>query len=299
MFSFRRFLLLSIPILFLPSCSLFKADIKEIDSLTQVENELHKMGKNDLVVFDMDHTIINPQESVFNLLYEPASIFDSSDQNFIKEIRTEWQALRISKGENYFNKLLSAVWEKTFFKPVESNTVPIIKDLQNRGIKVIALTSSNTGKFGVIENMQQWRLSNLHQVGLDFSASFELQETEFKNLPPQFGFHPIFYKGILCSAGNPKGKMLAAFLEKIGFQPKKILFFDDNIEQCKSVDREMKKLSISVQCYCYRAAFKNKIKLNQKVVRYQSDHWIEQEAFIPEKEVLEMLSDLIKTSKNQ
>jgi hypothetical protein len=59
---------------------------------------------------------------------------------------------------------------------------------------------------------------------------------------------------------------------------------------------EMKKIGIPVQCFWYRAALKQKIKLNQDVIKYQFDYWIEHEEFLTENEVLEKIS-LTQTSK--
>jgi hypothetical protein len=50
----------------------------------------------------------------------------------------------------------------------------------------------------------------------------------------------------------------------------------------------MKKRSIPIQCYWYKAACKNKIKLNQKVVKAQFDYWIAHEEFLTEEEALRM-----------
>jgi hypothetical protein len=280
----------------LSACSLTTSNIKQIDALIQVQDQLDAATPQTLVVFDMDHTMINPQESMFNFLCEPASIFEPSDQKFIKEMKANFDALKKEKKDpDYGNKVLSAVWQHTHFKQVEPNTVALIKKMQERTIKIIALTASNTGRFWNIENMQQWRLDNLREIGLDFSSSFNLQTIEITNLNKQYGFYPVFYKGILCAAGNPKGIVLAAFLEKIGLRPDKILFFDDNIQQCQSVELEMKKLSIPVQCYYYRAAFKEKIKLNHDVIRYQFEHWVKHEEYIPEREVLNLLDHVPTT----
>ena len=143
--------------------------------------------------------------------------------------------------------------------------------------------------------MQKWRFNNLKQINLDFSKSFDLQDAEFDNFKKQFGFPPSFYKGILCSASNPKGKVLEAFLNKVNWRPNKILFFDDTYEECKSVADEMKKLGIPVQSYWYRNVFKNKIKLNQDAMKYQFDHVIKHEEFLTEKEALEKMK--IRTNK--
>jgi hypothetical protein len=268
---------------------LFKSDIKEIETLSQAQEELAVADDKTLVVFDMDDTLIVPTEKMFYLLYKKNEDFDPSDVDFVKLLRDDFRKIATSKNDpEYLNKLSSAVYAKTIFTPVEERTVSTIKDLQNKDVNVIVLTSSNTGKFFSIENMQQWREHNLNQIGLDFSKSFDQQEIIFENFDKQFGFYPVFYKGILCAAGNPKGKVLATFLDKMGKKIDKVIFFDDIYHHCQSVDSEMKKRSIPIQCYWYKAACKNKIKLNQKVVKAQFDYWIAHEEFLTEEEALRM-----------
>ncbi|MFH1643814.1 MAG: DUF2608 domain-containing protein [bacterium] len=277
--------------LFFPSCSLFKSDIKEINSLVEAQTELNKADAKTLVVFDMDDTLIYPTSNMFLLLYRNTNDFDKSDINFVNQIRLDFKKFVDSKHDNeYWNKVNSDVFAKTDFVPVEDKTVEIVKNLQNKKVKVIALTSSNTGKFEVIDSMEKWREKNLNQVGLDFSKSFNIQEIVFDNFPKLFGFPPVFYKGILCAAGSKKGPILKSFLEKINFKPDTVIFFDDMYEQCKSVENEMKKSDIPVQCFWYRGAYKNKIKLNQEVVNYQFEHWKNHEEFLTEKEVVEQLN---------
>lgn len=290
--------LLASLLLFLPACSLFESNIKEIDSLSQANSELASADQGTLVVFDMDDTLIEPEEKIFHLIYRNINDFAPSDTDFIKQLRHKFEKIATEKNDSeYLNKLTCAVFAKTKFIPVEQQATTIVKDLQTRGIKVVALTASNAGRFIGIERMEKWRQSNLNQVGLDFSASFNVKEIIFDSLKKMFGFYPVFYNGILCAAGNPKGKVLAAFFEKIGWKPKKVIFFDDGYHHCKSVSAEMMALSLPVQCFWYRAAYKRKIKLDHDVVKAQLDHWIEHEEFLNENEVREKMY-LTQTNTN-
>jgi hypothetical protein len=277
---------LFVGILALSSCSWFTPEIKKIDSIEQARAQLLQATAQTLVVFDMDHTLMVPTEQLFNLLFMSISDFDPSDHAFIQTLITKNKNLVAArKGFSYQVKLVSAILAKTHFIPVEQNTTTLVKELQARGIKVIALTSSNTGRFGSIESMQQWRLNNLHQIGLDFSASFAEQEITFTNLPAEFGFPAIFYHGILCAALNPKGKVLAAFLDKINWKPANIIFFDDSKQQSESIAAQMKKRGIPTTSYWYRGAYQKKFKLDQNLIQRQFDHWATHEEFLSTSEI--------------
>lgn len=137
------------------------------------------------------------------------------------------------------------------FDSVEKETVEIIRNLQSRGVPIIALTHS-----GSTPEICRWRVDNLQQIELDFSNSFALKEFEFDKLPMIFDAYPSFYRGILCTGGIAKGVLLAAFIQRIGWLPHKVIFFDDQFQFCLNVHLEMSQRGIPVQCYWYRAAYK-------------------------------------------
>lgn len=149
------------------------------------------------------------------------------------------------------NAPILTIDQATTFRPVEKETVKIIKNLQARRVPVIALTYS-----GSTPEIRRWRASNLHQIKLNFANSFTLKEFEFNMFPIIFDAYPAFYHGILCAGGAPKGLLLAAFINKIGWRPKKVIFFDDQFPFCLNVHLTMVQWRIPVQCYWYRAAYK-------------------------------------------
>lgn len=157
------------------------------------------------------------------------------------------------------NKTVTDLNKKLTLLLVEKEMIEVIKNLQERNIKVMALTA-----VGASRELRRWRVRNLNQIGLDFSTSFDLQEAEFYKLPYCRNIHSAFYQGVLCTAHNPKGSVLIAFLSMIGWRPAKVIFFDDRIQQCVAVAHEMTEYGIPVQCYWYQAAdkwseIKNKI----------------------------------------
>jgi hypothetical protein len=269
--------------LFFSICGAY--DIQKIDSLAQAHKDFEEATPQTLVVFDMDHTLMLPTEQAFNLLFLAISDFDPVDYAFIQDLAGK-ELGKARKSIHSQMNLVSAIFEKTNFVPVEQDTVSIIHNLQVRGVKVIALTSSNAGTFGSIARMEQWRLRNLHQIGLDFSTSFGAQEIEFPELPKEYGFPAKFYHGIICAALNPKGKVLSAFLNRINWRPTNILFFDDTKKQCESVACEMEKYGIPTHSYWYCGAYQKKFKLDQNLIQQQFDYWIKQDEFLSQQEII-------------
>ena len=190
--------------------------IETIDSIMyeKVTAELQRVNHKTLVVFDMDNTLF-----------------------------------AVANGE-----IVTAIDQKITLVPIEEKMIEIIKNLQDRHIKVIALTAS-----GATPEIRRWRVCNLHQIGLDFSHSFALKESIFNRLPQWQGVYSAFYHGVLCTAHNPKGPVLAAFLDRVAWRPDKVIFFDDQFQHCVGVAHEMTMRGIPVQCYWYRAAYNKRM----------------------------------------
>jgi FMN phosphatase YigB (HAD superfamily) len=283
-------------ILMLYSCAFLKSDVIPIDSIEQAQDYLIHATTETFVVFDIDNTLIVPAEKMFYPLFGFGHIVDNYDESsiaFAGEIRKTLGKFAASKDDR-------AIFSKIKFVPVEQTinptTVDLVKALQSRNIKVIALTATGEATKFFIKDptdlaiYSKGRLTHLSQIGLNFGDSFEIQEMVLDSLPLTIGFSPLFYKGALFSAGYPKGTTLSAFLDKIDWKPTQILFFDDSLEYCESVSSEMGKKNIPCHCFWYRAATKEKIKLDQKLIETQFAYWIEHKEILPEAEALKLIS---------
>jgi uncharacterized protein DUF2608 len=89
--------------------------------------------------------------------------------------------------------------------------------------------------------------STLQQVGLDFSSAFPefTENIHFKGVHkpqgfPDEHFDPRFEKGCLLACHANKAEILLAFLrqlKQIDYEPKKIIFVDNNDSHCSLMDR--------------------------------------------------------------
>ena len=247
----------------LPACSLLESDIKEINSIQEVKSVFEQATQDDLFVFDIDQVLLEPEDIPLQpRFYENPKlkkIFDDFD-TFIKTK---------NNSEEYRKLTFSKSMLQCKIQPIEKALIDNILAIKKRNIKVIAFTAYHTGKFGLIERLEEWRYELLLSLGLDFSASFvpkeimfdELQKTEHavkykyeKRCDPS---PTIFYKGIICTL-FPKGVALKAFLEKIKYKPKCVYFFDDKPKNVESVVEEMKKMGIRCQGFVYQAATINR-----------------------------------------
>lgn len=240
-------------ILSLSACSFFtQSDITTITSIQQAKSVFESATPQDLFVFDMDETIIEPTDPLAQGKYYQ-SIKTQLKSDPIKKIRDDAKAYFAAKNDPDF--IPRKAFMKLAIQPVEQGMINYILNLQKRSIKVIALTRCSTGPEKEIEKVEHIRYQELLKVGLDFSASFGIEEMIFDELHDEKNttMHPTYYKGIVATTQIPKGIVLAAFLKKVNFIPTHIYFFDDREEQCKSVVDEMKKLGIPCTAFHYIA----------------------------------------------
>ena len=118
------------------------------------------------------------------------------------------------------------------YKPVllDVQIPEIIKDIKERGIKIISLTSGRTGSIGSVNNRQDLRLSRLKSFGINFTDSFEITRLFLERngdgnnrigRKSEFANDAIFKDGVIFTSRRPKGKILGIFLDKVEFLPKK------------------------------------------------------------------------------
>lgn len=269
---------------FLPGCS----PIADIDSFAQAQSVLDKADANTLVLFDVDDTLLVPTNKIFrnkNLEKNAAWYTQLRNETLGKATKNEWELLHL--------------WVlKDDFMLMEPDIVDTIRSLQDRGVKVLALTALVPGRAFAIPSMAHWRFENLKKHGIDFSKT-SFGNMTFDELPtikdahdnPQ---HPVLYKGIICTTKLSKGDVLGAFLNRVNFKPTQIIFFDDKLERVKEVEKEVQKRGIAFYGFVYHGAEHLPEELDKKLGEYQLHHLVKHEEWINEDEARELLGTQAK-----
>lgn len=143
---------------------------------------------------------------------------------------------------------------------IHDTTPQLIRDLQEKEVKVIALTHNLSEKEtmnwldstqGEIMPFYQFRFRQLAQekIGIDFSGAFPNIEHTYLSISTAFSTcfhisrHPCFYKGIIfTNTISDKGIVLSAFLDQFELSPNFIIFIDDNLQQNIVVAKSLEKL---------------------------------------------------------
>lgn len=217
---------------FIFSFSSLHAGIISTSDFDCIEKECAQLGKNSLILFDVDATLILPDD----VLLKP-------------------------QGKELFKHLIEGYTDRDLFREirlkashslVDSRSIGFIHKLQEREVPVIAFTAAPAKIKGSVEP-GIWRVNELKGYGFDFSFSFPCDSLELPKNPNQRHF-PFFKRGVLYSSLHSKGDILIAFLEKLDLKPDKIIFIDDELEYVQSVVSCLKKEGIDCLGIHYTAA---------------------------------------------
>lgn len=169
--------------------------------------------KYTLIIFDIDNTIAT------------TNTFIGSDQWVSHEIKK-----RLDQGLSYREAWLEiadlyvTLQHIIDLVPVEAVTPAIIKELQNKGIIVIALTAR-------LPKLASRTITQLKNIGVDFSHT-PLWHEEIVNNDDIY-YH--YTNGIIFCDGNDKGKVLSHILNHIGYKPTKVIVIDDRQKHLQAV----------------------------------------------------------------
>lgn len=229
--------------------------IQTIYSLNGVKEILKNIDQNSLVVFDIDDTLIIPEDHIINDRFAHVELIKNLDE-----------------------KTLSKIHMHSAQKLIEPCSSEIISDLQKRGIKVIALTARGHGKFHDILKTEKVIFTKLLLLGIDLRNNFsgkiafdKFNINQFNKFNPD-QIKPKFYKGIIFSFGSPKGEVLAHFLDQINLKPTQVIFFDDLMHNLESVQKSMQDRGIKYQGFCYKGSHNHNISLDLDLIQFQLDY---------------------------
>jgi len=270
--------------LLLKTCNCFSyQSIEKIDSFLEVFDILQEADKETLIVFDVDQTLIKQCDIIFRP--------EAANNEFVKLFNNEVAERHKEIDDPVYWECL---WTKQLLFNVclvEPIILDIIKNLQERGVKTIALTHMRTGSVGIIPNMQHWRFEQLRELGIDFSTSFSVQELFFTDLAPNNGNYPAYYKGILCTGRtNSKGETLKAFLDYLGWRPSKVIYIDDKEKFVVSVQELMEQYNIPFQGFIYEAVYKQPLIVDPYIIAIQQNYFKEHSDYICDADAAELLN---------
>lgn len=254
----------------------------ETHDLEVINQELQTLDDECLVVFDVDDTLIMTEDQI---LRANSGWFDSKHP-----IITEfWQAAKERNKDR--DTLVSKIFLKGKRRLIDERILNVIDTLNRNNVNTIALTALPAGPLGLIPRLDDWRIDNMLSLGIDFHPSApHPDEIAFTELEKD-GLTPVYKRGILFSSRQPKGKVLWAFLNRIQWKPKKVIFIDDYLSFIKTVEEELEAAQIEHISFHYTGATHHfPVVIDEEVARLQSDHLLEHEEWLSDTEAKNKLS---------
>lgn len=214
------------------------AEIREVKAMRDVFKHFEEAGeKETLAVFDLDMVLVQPNDPALQMANMKR--YSPTIKRIIQPLSAEQKVI-----------LLNLMLIQSESMLLDENAPRLLIDLQEKGLKTMALTASLTGPFGSISSMEEWRLAKLQALGIGFgAASLWKDEIVFSDLEAFRGSYSVYKRGVLFAngSGGSKGALLTRFFLKVDYTPQKVIFVDDREENLKSVEEALQTLYPSVE----------------------------------------------------
>lgn len=207
-----------------------QAEIVEIYHMDDIRTYI--TNQNDLVLFDVDDTLITNQTS----LGAPA-----------------WRSWIKPKVKKYdlnfpiYDALTFYVAKSIDYQATEPGIPALIFDLQQKDVVTFAFTSRGRGEWYTtnLEGVDEFTHQQLNRVGIDFNKTKVPEKLiSLENL--------YFDRGILFSQHIAKGDLLKHLFQDLNYTPSTLIFIDDKLDQVKSVETAALEMGIPFIGFWYR-----------------------------------------------
>lgn len=241
----------------------------KIKSVTEAQSVLNSANKSTLVLFDVDDTLITPRSTSFR--FQGNGILNPIDK------------LKVKKNHiQNFEELLGEWRLQRQVMLVEEHWPKVLERLKMQEAHVFGFTKMDTGKFGPILSMEDWRLSELRQYDLTFTK--EVLGESFVRFWHEGSFYACFKEGIIFTSILNKRQALQYFLEHSPLQIDKIIFMDDRLEFVQEVESFVQSLSLKFHGFYYRGIESLEGKANPEIIELQTQKLLEQHQWLEDEE---------------
>lgn len=235
--------------LMLFSLSLHAGEIFSTADFALIKEEANKLDSNSLILFDVDATLIVPDDAI--LRPKGKALFKKLISNHSDTDKDLFRDIRMSAPHSI----------------VDHKSIKLVRKLQRKKIPVLAFTAAAAN----LKNAKpgEWRVRELKGYGFDFSRSFQNLTTLFFPKNPEQPYCPMYNSGVLYSSLHPKGDILVLFLQSIDLKPKKVIFIDDELDQVRCVVDAMDKQGIPCIGIHYTAVNDMFAELDSELANFQ------------------------------
>lgn len=226
------------------------------------------IDKDSIVFFDIDNTLIYPNQSLGS-----AEWYYSVYLSHIKENIPEKQARNMTQKEWYNINLTS----KT--STVEPNTAEFISGLQKNGISVMGLTARP-------QNVSTLTKNQLLNNKIDLSKTAISKKSDVL-IAGEIGYT----RGILFVEDYNKGEAMLKLFSYFKTSPKKVVFIDDVQKNTDAVEAALTKANIPIISIRYSALDAKVKAYNPKIIAIEEEVFQKKHILISDLEAQKILAN--------
>lgn len=199
-------------------------------------DEILKIQKAEdvLVVYDVDMTLTQPDHpaTYYPVIKKYAHVL----KNIFKTLTPAQRDVALTLTSRLPQRL------------IEKDSPKIVRDMQAKGVHVIAFTASLSGSWKDYKTKTIFnRRDKLQALGFNFS--FPGRVVSYMDFAKYVDGYPMLYHGVLCANGDNggKGKVLEAFLKQVSinkdstknYNPKIVVMVDDRKTSLEDVQKAL------------------------------------------------------------
>lgn len=254
------------------------AEIIQSSSLAPIEEALEEASKDTLVLFDAVDTLITCDEPLFH---------NNNKTAFSKVSSALFQGMPRERVDEWMTTILNV--RKTSL--VDYRVLDLIDLIREKKLQMLVLTSCGTGKYGLIDKMEDWRIHQLENLGINFKDLTLKRERWLNSMQGPHGI-PLLKQGVVFTAQIDKAIVLEELLRKEHLKPKKILYIDDQLENLKGVEALCDKKGVEFLGFEYTAVKDRSVKkIDEKLIEIQLNVLINEGLWITSDEAAESFND--------
>lgn len=257
-----------------------------MNDINQLEPILAKATPDTLVIFDVDEVLLYPTNIVQLQIASP--FWEASMADIEKRL-----------GKSKRDLLHSIMLLQSKWKLTDKEIPDLIKMLQIKNIRVLALTSFRRGKMGMIPSLEDWRKIQLKKHNIDFSATTGISKDSFEVQLANDAFtekKPVYKNGIIYTDLHSKNEVLSAFFEQTYLKPKEIIFIDDRSSNVEAIGNFCKMLNISfIGIHDQRVLKRSYNRFNENLGRYQFRYLEDHHVWLHDAEAMKNMTALPTT----
>ncbi|NRB10858.1 MAG: DUF2608 domain-containing protein [Rickettsiaceae bacterium] len=234
-----------------------KPDITQIHSLQSkyLKKITDVIDKDTIVLITIDDNFVLPKAAMFN---------HKLHNNFITNL------VRKAEKNPHYLTIVTNWYAQRKIKLVEDGWPEFIESLKEKGATVYGICVMPIA----LKNIEQHRLSELKQLGINFSE--KINDKKVVDIKDVRGWKSMFYHGIIFTGRLNKIQPFIDLIKVTNIDPKKIVIFDNNRRDLTYMGKSMMVFNMWFYGVDYQAISKIKVKPDLNIVKFQQKQLIYQ-----------------------